>query len=310
MFDELAHQLLPLYLFLIGTAAVGWLLGRLLPPSAPVRLGQFLFWIGVPIGILSFLRRADLSGGIWLAPAVAWAAIGSGLLLARTWLKSRQQWHSSARGSFMLSSMVGNTGYLGYPVALALVGESYFAWALFYDMFGTVFGSYGLGSVLASRYGGDDRPKVSPLKTLTRNPTLWAVPVGVLFRQVPLPEFGERLLQGWAWMAVTLSLLLIGMRLGQLSSWHNFGRSLPAVGIKMVLVPLVWGSILAGLGLHGAPLLVMQLQSAMPPAFGTLILAETYNLDRDLTASALAIGSIGLLLTLPFWLWWHHTILQ
>jgi len=44
-------------------------------------LGQFLFWIGVPISIVAFLRGADLSGPIWIAPVVAWVAIllGAGL---------------------------------------------------------------------------------------------------------------------------------------------------------------------------------------------------------------------------------------
>jgi len=40
----------------------------------------------------------------------------------------------------------------------------------------------------------------------------------------------------------------------------------------------------------------------MPPAFATLILAEVYNLDRDLAITLLAIGSISLLVTLPIWL--------
>jgi predicted permease len=49
--------------------------------------------------------------------------------------------------------MVGNTGYLGFPVILALVGEKYFGWALFYDMLGSAIGAYGLGVVLAARFG-------------------------------------------------------------------------------------------------------------------------------------------------------------
>jgi predicted permease len=42
---------------------------------------------------------------------------------------------------------------------------------------------------------------------------------------------------------------------------------------------------------------------AMPPAFATLVIAEAYNLDRGLTVTTLAIGSIGILATLPIWLW-------
>ncbi|MER3588468.1 MAG: hypothetical protein C4322_10270, partial [Mastigocladus sp. ERB_26_1] len=56
-------------------------------------------------------------------------------------------------------------------------------------------------------------------------------------------------------------------------------------------------------GLTGAPAQVIVLQMAMPPAFATLVLAETFNLDRDLAVTALAVGSIILLVTLPLWLW-------
>jgi predicted permease len=32
---------------------------------------------------------------------------------------------------------------------------------------------------------------------------------------------------------------------------------------------------------------------AMPPAFATLVIAEVYNLDRNLAVTALAVGSTG-----------------
>ncbi len=63
------------------------------------------------------------------------------------------------------------------------------------------------------------------------------------------------------------------------------------------------GSSLSLFGITGSPQLVIVLQMAMPPAFATLVIAEAYNLDHDLTVTALAIGSVGLLFTLPIWLW-------
>ncbi|MCU0516459.1 MAG: AEC family transporter, partial [Oscillatoria sp. Prado101] len=33
------------------------------------------------------------------------------------------------------------------------MGEKYFAWALFYDMLGTLLGAYGLAVALAARFG-------------------------------------------------------------------------------------------------------------------------------------------------------------
>jgi hypothetical protein len=92
------------------------------------------------------------------------------------------------------------------------------------------------------------------------------------------------------------------MRLQQLNSWHNLPRALIGLVIKMLLVPFILGSSLSLFGITGAPRLVIVLQMAMPPAFATLVIAEAYNLDRDLAVTSLAVGSTGILLVLPIWL--------
>jgi predicted permease len=48
--------------------------------------------------------------------------------------------------------------------------------------------------------------------------------------------------------------------------------------------------------------LALVLQIAMPPAFATLVVSEAYDLDRELAVTAIALGSLSLLLTLPLWL--------
>lgn len=322
---ELFQPLLKLYTHLGGGVVLGWVLGRLLPGTLPTVIGQFLFWIGVPISVIAFLRRTDLSGSIWIAPVVAWVAIFLGAGLAWGWMQYKQRqetskksffhnahnqpsedsltiWSQPTQGSFLLSSMVGNTGYLGYPVTLTLLGEKYFAWALFYDMFGTTIGAYGLGVLLAARFGGEAHNSKALFQSVLHNPTLWSLGFGLGFRYIPLPGWAESGLQTCAWSVIALSLVLIGMRLSQLNSWGRLKQASMSLGIKMLLVPLVLGLGLLVLGVTGAPQLVLVLQSAMPPAFATLVLAEVYHLDRDLTVTALAFGSIGLLLTLPIWL--------
>ncbi|RJQ32877.1 MAG: hypothetical protein C4562_02350, partial [Actinobacteria bacterium] len=41
-------------------------------------------------------------------------------------------------GALILTSAVGNTGYIGYPLALKLAGNQGLVKAIFYDLFGTV----------------------------------------------------------------------------------------------------------------------------------------------------------------------------
>ncbi|MBO0351077.1 AEC family transporter [Phormidium pseudopriestleyi FRX01] len=311
----LGIHILKLYLQLGGLALLGFILGRLLPPKIPVYIGKFLFWIGVPVGVIAFVRRSDLSGSIWLAPAIAWVAILLGAGLSWIWLRSKtnpgsnsletaqsSQWsHLPTQGSFVLSAMVGNTGFIGYPVTLALVGEQYFAWALFYDLLGTVIGAYGLGAILAARFGEGSKSYKQFIHAIVYNPTLWSLGLGLLVRDIPLPPLLENSLQRFAWSAIALSLILCGMRLSQLHSWRSLKPASVSLVIKMLIVPLFLGIILSFWGLDRPALLILVLQMAMPPAFATLVLAETYNLDRDLAVTALGLGSVCLLVTLPLW---------
>lgn len=313
-------KLLELYPPLVGLVFLGLILGSLLPKVVPAYLGKFLFWIGVPISNVAFLRQADLSRAIWVAPIVAWVAIllGAGLAWAwinwQTYLKDAQaqgndyisltvpsSWSQPTQGSFILAAMVGNTGYIGYPVTLAVVGKQYFAFALFYDLLGTTLAAYGLGVVLAAHFGRSVHNR--QLDAILINPTLWSFGFGLALREQPLPSTVEVILYRLAWTGVALSLVLIGMRLSKLNSWNSLPRALISLGIKMLLVPLILGSTLSLFGLTGSTQLVIVLQMAMPPAFATLVIAEAYNLDRDLTVTALAAGSAGLLVTLPIWLW-------
>lgn len=296
-----------LYIHLGGGTLLGWALGRLLPASVPNYLGKFLFWVGVPVSILAFLRRADLSGAMWIAPAAAWVAILLGATLAWLWICSQtsarqNSWSRPTQGSFLLASMVGNTGYLGYPITLALVGEQYFGWALFYDLLGTTLGAYVLGVMLAARFSTGAR-SWQLIQAVLKNPALWSLALGLLVRSLPLPVLVERSLNLSAWTVVAFSLVLIGMRLSHLSSWNNLRQASISLGIKMLLVPLCLGSGLRLIGITGKPLLVIVLQAAMPPAFATLVIAEAYNLNRQLAVTALAFGSIALLFTLPIWIW-------
>ncbi|WRH66257.1 MAG: hypothetical protein RSE13_21955 [Planktothrix sp. GU0601_MAG3] len=189
-------QLLTLYQWLIGGVLIGWILGRKLPEIVPYYLGKILYWGVVPIAIISFLRKADLSGSIWIAPLVAWAAIflGAGLAgIGLYWQSRTPKWDIlplalPSQGSFLLAAMVGNTGYIGFPVSLALVGPEYFGWAIFYDGLGTVIGAYGLGVALAARFGMGKQDPWQLVGVSLTNPALISMVIGLMVRNIPLSE--------------------------------------------------------------------------------------------------------------------------
>jgi len=339
---SLENPLVMLYARLIGWTLLGYILGKLLPKSFTTYLGKALLFVGVPISIVSFLRQADLSGWIVIAPATAWVAILVGAGLAWIWidlglsderfsklskgitarekaienrsasdpasdtaLEYKSSWSGATQGSFLLAMTLGNTAFMGYPVSLALVGPQYFAWSLFYDLIGSTIAAYSVGIALASRFGSmsGGQKKPNPFVSMAKTPALWSLPIGVGMRFIPLPTVISAGMNTIAWTTVTLSLVMIGMQLSQLKTLRNVKTALTCLSIKMLLTPLVVGTGLMFFGVTGEPRMAMVLQMAMPPAFSTLVIAQAYNLDRDLTVTTLAFGVVLLLFTIPIWLW-------
>ncbi|MDJ1183017.1 AEC family transporter [Roseofilum casamattae] len=331
----LINNLLELYTPLIGWTLLGLIIGRILPKNVSPYLGRGLFLFGVPISIIAFLRKTDLSGGIWIAPLTAWIAISVGAAFAWTWIdlgvsderlksiarglnlapalegpqaaSTATRWHSSTQGSFMLAMMCGNTGYLGFPCVLGLAGPDYFAWGLFYDLLGSAIAVYVVGVALASHFGSSDKKQESALqrtfKATRNNPAFWSLIAGLAFKPIPLPAPIETSLYNAAWIVVNISLVLIGIKLSELKTLGKINQASTCLLIKMVLVPLVVGTGLMFFGIDGAPRLVMVIQMSMPPSFATLVIAQAYQLDQDLAVTCLALGTVVLLFMLPVWVW-------
>ena len=277
--------------------------------SIPSFLAQFLLRVGIPIGIANFVRNAELSANAWIAPVTACLVIGLGLLFSSYVLGSRKSISLNTRRSFQLSSYIGNTSYIGFPVVLLLpqLGPNYFGIAVLYDIFGTILGGYGLGSWIATRGDGGDNSNgflsalVRTSKLLYKNPSLIAFGVGLLLKLVEIPDLLSNILRVIAWTSIMLALLTMGMRIEQLSGSGSFQLPLKAVLIKMIAVPILVGALLTATGFAGPERLILVLQSGMPCAFATLVLAENFNLDRALIVQSLIISNIVLIFTLPIW---------
>jgi predicted permease len=335
---SLDSPLVNLYIRLIGWVMVGFVLGKFTPKSLTSHLGKFLFFVGAPFSVVAFMRRTTLSGYMAIAPVSAWTAllVGAGLawiwidlglsderlqeiskgLIINTDVESTDQsksllksnWSKPTQGSFILAMMVGNTGFLGFPVILSLVGTEYFAWGLFYDLSVSI-GLQIFGVALAAYYGTAKIMKgwIDPVLTVLTNPSLGAFVVGAYIKTLSLPPLFDQLFQNGAWLVINSFLILIGLQLSRLTSLKNLKQGLICLSIKMLLTPLVVGTGLMFFGVTGPPRLLLVLLMGMPPAFVTTLYAERYGLDRDLAITTVALGSIVILFTIPLWMWLFGT---
>ncbi|AKG21769.1 AEC family transporter [Calothrix sp. 336/3] len=324
MTDTLIHAYTPLILW----TSLGFIILRFLPPWFPHYLGRGLYWVGVPLELFALARQNQSAGlgtdtGFSLMPVIITiAAIVIGLLIAGLVLWTWQRifspesqiklpdffpdfcLDSRSRGSFLLAAGLGNTGFVGLAIAPFLVNADAMNWAVIFSITHNVIGPYGVGVIIASFYSHAGKPIQwwAQLREILTVPPLWAFIIGSLCRQISFPHVIESGLQQSISVVIALAFLLIGIRLAQLQGWKSLKIALFPAMIKVLITPLLMGLLVTwGLGLSGDRPLAMVLMSGMPTAFAGLILAEEYNLERDLIASSILLSTLLLLLVLPLW---------
>jgi len=296
----------------------------------PDVLARVLYLVGIPIGVANFIRKAEFNPSVWISPVIAWSAVLLAIFLSWHFLKSSAKPQpKSTKASFVLLSYLGNTSYLGFPVILLLpqLGPQYFSSAVLYDILGTLVAGYGLGVFIAGQAGrhgaegitssssraseaglsmsgtkrGGMGALLDALTEVARNPTFYAFFVGLYLKTLTMPEWLVSGLGAIAWSSIMVALIVMGMRIQQLSSKLNLKLAIQPVLIKTILVPLVLAAALTGFGLEGPQRLVLILQSAMPCGFISLVLAENYGLDVDLTVASILLSCIVFAFMLPIW---------
>jgi malate permease and related proteins len=283
---------------------------NVLSTSFPKQLGKTLYWIGMPIQIFGLALTANFADAVWLPPTVTIVVLLSGLAIAVLclylgikFLRQKSLTKKSEQGSFVLASILGNTGFVGLSIVPILVDKAHLSSILLYGITHNIVGSYGIGVVLASHFGRNSTHNKwwNYCQTILKTPALWAFALGCIFQQSLLVKVlapTVKMLSIWVIPGV---FLLLGMQLAQIRTKNLSSAFLPTA-IKTIVLPALTGIILTYLGVRGEIRLGLVLMSGMPTAFANAILAEEYNLDRQLTTSSILVGTLFLPLSIPLWL--------
>ena len=277
-----------------------WLGGR--HPDFSTRLAQPLVRFGVPVSVMGLLLRGGLSGAVLKAAAVAPVVVSLWFLAVS--IRSAGEAHSSA--ALRLGSCVGNTAYVGVPLALAFLPEQALPITIGYDLGATLF-TWSAGALVLA--GGSVQSR-SVFKGIVQ---------GLLSSPASRGLFGALLVQCTPWSAgitealwwpsrlvLILALVVVGLRLGALfgersiSGVQTEGLRGALVG-KLLLFPLL--VLLLGLLLPWDPLMVqaLVLQGATPTAISVLLIAESADRDQADAASLVFWSTVLALITAPLW---------
>ena len=151
----------------VGIVAVGWLLRKsgLLRAEDARPINNVIIYVGLPAMIFQAVHPASLEKGLLWIAVVAWVVFIATALVAWAFCRFLDL-PRAVSGGFILAAALGNTGYIGYPVALAFLGEQGLVQAIFYDIFGTVGALLLVGLFIAQKMGSASGKPVNPISAM------------------------------------------------------------------------------------------------------------------------------------------------
>jgi malate permease and related proteins len=288
---------------LIPALLLGLLLGYRFP-ALPTRLAGPLVGWGIPITLVGLLLRSGLGGDLLIAGAAAGLINGIGLLLLGVAPLQR----ALANGGLQLGSVVGNTGYFGIPVALALLPPQALGYSITYDLVGTLI-TWSVGPLLI---GGLAITPARLLAIFLGSPALKGLAIALAIHLSPWSDTVAALLWIPSRLVLLLALTVVGMRLGVMlkrpeGAAIKAGERGPlatALAFKLLVLPLL--ALLVGQLLRLPELVrhAVVLQAAAPTAISVLLIAEASGLHQERTAHLVLWSTLLALVSVPLWWWW------
>ncbi|WP_420631869.1 AEC family transporter [Candidatus Leptofilum sp.] len=192
--------------------------------------------------------------------------------------------------ALMVVTMFVNGGNYGMTLNQLRYGDPGLVRAVVYYTTSTIM-LYTIGIFISSM---GKMPWRTALRRLLRFPAVYAAVLAIIVYsfQIPLPVPLLRGIEVAGAGAIPVMLLVLGMQLADLKTVASLRFALPALGLRLLLGPLV-GLLLATLiGLSGLGRSTSIIEASMPPAVFTIILATEFDLEPT------AVTSIVLLSTL------------
>jgi len=247
----------------------------LLPPVIFFNLAGSEVDVGHGVGLVLGLISYALSG------LVAWFVASRVLRLSRP-----------ATGAVVCAVISVNSGYLGYPLTLALLGRDDLHNAVLFDVLVTgpslLLGAFAVGAAFGDRAGEGVRERTAAF--FTRNPPLYAAIAGLLAPSALAPNALVDASQALVIAILPIGFFAVGATLAENADEGQLPVPPPLtrpVGVALIARLALAPAILLALA---APLIDLPtaylLMSAMPSGLNSLVVAHAYGLDMEITAEA------------------------
>ncbi len=280
---------------------LGFFIGKRKPKLSEL-IALPLIKYGIPLSVMGLLLKEGIDLDLIKTALIAFLSIGFLIVNINYFsiFKTRLPNYS-----LQLAGLIGNTSFLGIPIALALLPTSTINFTIGFDLgttlFAWIFGPFLLKKRINSKTNLNFKEL---LKAILNSPASRGI-VGVLIAYL----FGlEKVLGDYLWIpariVIVLAIVVVGTRLGIITNsktkFFNLNKGIKnSIILKLLIFPFfifVFSKIL-GLNLNETSAVV--LQAGTPSAVSTILMAEAYKKNQKIAATILFTTTLISIITIP-----------
>ena len=280
---------------------MGYFVGKI-KPSASEKISKSLVKFGIPISVMGLLLKAGISIDLIHSAVIAFITITFFIIIINSASPLKR---FLPNYSLQLAGLIGNTSFLGIPIAIALLPTDTINFTIGFDlgttMFSWIFGPY----LLQANNTNNAYLNFNKLLLSIFNSPASRGIIGVLI--VYLFDL-ENSLGNFLWIparfVICLAIIAVGARLGMIiknkKRVYEFKENIKySLILKLFIFPGFIYIICRILNFQGIETAALVLQAGTPSAISTILLAEAYKKQRELAAKTLFKTTIVSIATIP-----------
>ncbi len=294
---------------LFALIAVGYIAVKtgVLKPEASHYFSVFLMKITLPCTIfISLVTReydsAFARDGIIII--IAGLVMFTAMLYTSHWLAKIFRVPEGRRGVWAFISAYSNSGFMGFPVALALFGVEGLALSVMLNIAFNIT-IYTLGALEIIHDNPDHKSEGVDMKSIIFSSINISTALSLIFYfcRIKIPFAVEAPVKYLSDVTTPISMVIIGMALAhsKVSDIFSDIHTWTASALRLIIYPLISCLVLRVFPLSDNPLVaaIIILINAMPGATVTAVLSEMYHADVDFAACIMFIQNLACMVTIP-----------
>lgn len=273
------------------------------PKNGYLALNQFVIYVALPALALYYIPKVSVTTDLLYPLGIAWI----GFLLSFAFfytLGKKMGWSNRLIGCLIITSGLGNTSFVGFPIIQALYGEEGLKTAIIVDQPGSFVVMATLGIITAGIFAKGASKGSDILKKIIFFPPFIAFVLACVMNVLHF-DFHNNIQSVFMKLGATVTpVALVSVGLHLKIDRHSRHWKFLSLGLffKLFLTPafffVLYRIILGGKGITVDASI---LESAMAPMITGAILASNYGLKPKLSSMMVGVGIPLSFLSLAFW---------